>query len=224
MAELDPVSLGIEAGTTLLDTGLGAWQYFKGKQEEKNNPRPTYQIPDEIKQNLSQAQMMALEGLPAEQKQQYIQNLQRTSNFALNAMSSRKSGLAGLSGLVQNQNDAYGNLLSQDSAARQQNRQMAMQQGQVMANYKDSAYQQNQSNPYYEKTAQAQAMQGAGLKNIFGGIQSAANYGAGHDFGKSKTSPPMGTPPTSGGGFNGLGSLGDYNIDPSQLALTAATG
>jgi hypothetical protein len=212
----DPTSLIAGGVGSALSAGLGIYQYEKGLQDQKSNARPEYQIPDEIKQNLSQAEMMALEGLPAEQKQQYIQNLQRSANFGLRNISSRKGGLAGLSGVVQSQNDAYGNLLSADAQARRENQKLAMQRGDISAQYKDQAFQLNKLNPYYERTAQDQALMGAGMQNIGGAVGQLAkgiggmNSGYGSGYGKR---------PTGGAGGGGLNSMfGDYNVDPSEVA------
>ncbi len=152
----------------------GIYQQHKGNQMAAQNQRPNYEIPDEIKQNLSQAQNMALEGLPAEQKQQYLQNIQRSQNFGLGAQSDRKGGLAGLGSIVQSGNDASMNLLSADAQARRQNQGALMNARTAMAGYKDKAFEFNKANPFYEKAAAARAMQGAGQQNIWGGLGTAA--------------------------------------------------
>lgn len=159
-------------------TALGLHQYYKGKKMRKNNKRPTYEIPEEVKQNLSQAQNMALQGLPEEQKQQYLSNLQRGSAQALSSSSSRGGGLAGIANINQQQNDAYGNMLSMDSQARFQNQGVLMGQRQNMADYRDQAFQVNKMNPYYEKEAEALAMQGAGQQNIGNSFQIAQGKGS----------------------------------------------
>lgn len=171
-----PVTIGaITAGVQAIG---GTAQLIAGARMAKKNKAPTYEIPAEVSQNLSDAQRMALEGMPAEQKQQYVQNLQRSTMFGLNAMNDRKAGLAGLSSLVQNQNDAYGNLLSMDAQARQQNQQLLMQQRENMAQYKDKQFDFNKVQPYLQKAQAAQALQGAGIQNILGGLQTGINAGA----------------------------------------------
>lgn len=150
------------AGTML----FGLHQYYNGKKMEKNNKRPTYEIPDEVKQNLSQAQQMALQGLPEEQKQQFLSNIERGQAFGMSQIGSRKGGLAGVAAMNQNANDAYGNLMSMDAQARMQNQGVLMNQRQNMADYKDQAFQVNKMNPYYEVQARAEAMKGAGVQNI----------------------------------------------------------
>ncbi len=167
--------VGIAEGVLGLgQSAYGLWQAHKGNQMASANKRPTYEIPDEINQNLNQAQQMALTGLPDEQKQQYVNNIQRSQNFGLGASSDRKGGLAGLGGLVQQGNDASMNLLSADAGARRQNQMGLMNARTQLANYKDKAFEFNKANPYYENAAAARAMQGAGAQNIWGGLGTTA--------------------------------------------------
>lgn len=156
-----------------LQAGFGVYQLIKGRKLAKNNIRPEYQVPSEIMANLSQAQRMALEGLPASVKEEYIKNLQRQQSFSLDQMSSRKAGLTGLSAIMQQGTDAYGNLMSQDAMAKQQNLQNLMNVRSQVAGYKDKQFELNKLNPYYEKAQAAAAMKGAGLQNLMGGIQGA---------------------------------------------------
>ena len=171
-------------------TTLGAVQTIYGMQQQKKNKRPTYEIPQEISQNLSQTQQQALQGMPEDQKQQYISNLQRSSAYSLSQANSRKGGLQGLGAINQNQNDAYGNMLSMDSQARMQNQNQLMGARQTMADYRDQAFQLNKENPYYEKTAQNNALIGAGMQNMSQGFQQG-NQGGGADFAKAGNKAPQ---------------------------------
>jgi hypothetical protein len=165
---------------------LGAAQLAYGLYKQKHNKRPVYEIPDEVNQNLTDAQRQALQGLPEEQKQQFISNIQRGQAYGLGQLGSRKAGLAGVAALNQQSNDAYGNLLAMDSQARMQNQAALMQQRQNVADYKDQAFQFNKVNPYYEQTASNNAMIGAGMQNVSQGFQ-AGNTGG--DF--TKNSQPQ---------------------------------
>lgn len=153
----------------------GGIQYFKGKADQKKNKRPAYEIPDEVKQNMSLAQQMAVQGLPEEQKQQYIDNIQRSTATSLRNLGSRNAGLAGVAQVQQQQNQGYQNLFAMDSQARQANQKGLFDQNQNLANYRDQAFQVNQINPYYEKTAKNEALMGAGLQNIGKGFQMGAS-------------------------------------------------
>lgn len=194
---------------------LGLNQYYKGKKMLKNNQRPTYSIPDEVRQNLTQAQQDALQGLPEEQRQMFLSNIQRGSAMGLNQLSGRKAGIAGVAALNQNQNDAYANLLSMDSQARMQNKGILMNQRQNMADYKDQAFQINKLNPYYEKQAEGLAMKGAGMQNLANGYQIAGSGSASNSA----------NPDTGGGVGGGMGNQmtagRNYSqgiqMDPNQM-------
>lgn len=159
----------MDIGSMASGAGMGVFgiaEWIIGAVDQASNKRPEYEIPEEVKQNLSQAQQMALEGLPAEQKEQFIANVQRGTAYGLSQMNSRNAGLTGLATLNQQQNGAYQNLLAQDSAARLQNQKILMAQRQNMADYKDQQFQLNKLNPYYERTAKNQALEGAGAQNV----------------------------------------------------------
>lgn len=172
---------------------LGALQWLYGNNQQKKNERPVYEIPDEISKNLSGAEnyaaQTALQGIPEEQKQQYLSNLQRSSAYGLSQLGSRNAGISGVAALNENQNQGYANLLSQDSSARVANQrygqQLVSSARQTMADYKDQAFQINKSNPYYEKTAQNQALMGAGIQNLSQGFQQG-NQGGGGDYGQQQ--------------------------------------
>lgn len=212
----------VAAGVATVGLGLSAYQIHKGNQQKKEadklaaeNKRPDYEIPVELQQNLTQAQQMALEGLPAEQKQQYLNNIQRSQNFGLGALSDRRLGLAGLGSIVQSGNDASQNLLSMDAQARRQNQIGLMNARQTFANYKDKRYEQNQLNPYYENAAAIRGLKGAGMQNEWQGLSSGANtissFGTsmnGQNFTKKKPNPYQSQD-------NGLGS-GYYSNQPYE--------
>lgn len=191
--------------------GMGAYQYIKGQSEQKNLKRPIYNIPDEVKANMTDAQLRALEGLPEEQKKAYVSQIQQAAGAQANRASNMKSGLVGMSGVYQNQINAYQQLLGADAQARQQNQQQLTQARGAMAQYKDKAFLTNQMEPYKQAYNQAQAMQGAGLQNAMGALQQGAgsldqmqaqkmqmdylkeiNKGkTDPNFGKNYTSPPL---------------------------------
>jgi len=156
-----------------VQSAAGIAQFLRGRSLAKQNIRAEYQIPPEIAQNLSQAQMQALQGLPPEQVKQYVENVQRQVGFGLTALGDRKAGIAGLATLTQQGTDAYKDLLTADARARQENLRQLMSAREQMAGYKEKEFQINKLLPYQEKAEAAAAMQGAGLQNIMGGLQGA---------------------------------------------------
>jgi len=157
------------AGT---QAAVGIGQAVAGYSKLKNLTRPEYQIPSEIEQNMSEAELMSYYGMPDAQKQSYMQNIQRSGQQALSGTADRKGGLGMVSAIQQNQQDSYSNLLSADVQQRMQNIQTAQNMRNVMAGYKDKAFQMNEMQPYQQDYAEAQGLIGAGMQNVMGGLQS----------------------------------------------------
>jgi hypothetical protein len=153
-----------------------------------------------MEQSLSLAQRQAFEGLPAEQKQQYIENLRSTQATALSQLSDRKAGLAGVAQTQQSATEGYRNLLAMDATAKQQNIQRYQQQLETMAGYQDLAYQTNELQPWQRQVEYGRAQQGAGLQNVFGaasGLAQAYAYGQGLNQ-QGQTSPASGADMSQG--------------------------
>jgi len=167
--------LAISAGVGLLSSGIksffGRSQYRKGKEAMETLERPEYEIPPEVAANLTAAELAAMEGLPAEQKQAYVENIQRATGFAMGSLQDRGLGVAGASGIFQQQSDAYRNLLGMDVAARRQGQQNLAQARLTSAGFKEREQDINLFQPYMQDYMAAQSMMGAGMQNIAGGLQ-----------------------------------------------------
>ena len=183
----------------------GAYQYQKGLKQAELLERPEYEIPEEIRQNLTQAQLMSLEGLPTEQKQQFVENVQRTMQTGLRGVSERGMGIAGIEGLAQQQIDAYRTLLGQDVADRQANLGNLAQARGKLAGFKEREFDINKMQPYIQDYLQAQAMMGAGSQNIMGGVRSGL-------MGLGQLGEGLG----SGGGSNASNVREGY-VEPIQM-------
>jgi len=157
-----------------IQAAAGIGQAVAGYIQKKNLTRPEYQIPDEIEKNMSEAELMSYYGMPDAQKQQYMQNIQRAGQQALAGVADRKGGLGMVSTIQQSQQDSYMNLLSADVQQRMQNIQNAQQQRNVMAQFKDKAFDINEMQPYQQSYAEAQALIGSGMQNVMGGVSTAA--------------------------------------------------
>lgn len=180
----------VAAGVASASATIAGVQYINNKKQAKKDAanRPKYEIPPEVTASLNEAERQALQGLPEEQKQQYITNLQRGTAYGLSQIGTRKGGLAGLASLNEEQNQGYYNLLSADANARYEKQKQLFGQLQNVADYKGQQFQLNQLNPYYEGISRRNANTGAFAKNMSNSGQLAA-YGSG-----------------SGGGFNTSGT------------------
>ena len=147
----------------------GNKQKKKGEADMKNLVKPEYQIPEELKRNLKESELRALEGLPTEQKMEYIKNLERSQQTALQSQAERKGGLLGIQQSAQQATDAFTNLTSIDAQARAENQQQLQMNRNVMAQAKDRQFGFKEDR-YQQGLQSAQAMIGAGQQNFMGGL------------------------------------------------------
>ena len=133
----------IAVGTTAVTVGTSVYQGQQAKKKEAamrgkmdSLEKPEYKIPQEIKDNLTSAEALSLEGLPAEQKKEYIQNVERSQVASMEASSDRQGGLLNVQNAIQQSNNAYNQLVSKDAAAREGNRDKLSSARTDMANAK----------------------------------------------------------------------------------------
>jgi hypothetical protein len=160
---------GIVGG--VIGLGLGIYQVAAGISARKKaeRDRPTYQIPPEIYQNLSAAERLVYEGMPAAQKNQFLRTIQRTEATMLARSGELQQGLSGLAAATQASADAAGNMAVADAQMRQRAEANLANQRNILAQYKDKEFNIDQSNFMYERD-RADAMIGAGMQNIYKGV------------------------------------------------------
>lgn len=163
-----------------ISAGMGAYQMYQGSQQEKAGKnamkglvQPTYQIPEELKKNLTESELRALEGLPTEQKMEYVKNIERSQQAALQSSADRKGGLLGIQQATNQATDAYTNLVSMDAAQRAANQAMVQQNRNAIAQAKDKQFDVKEGR-YQQGLQSAQAMIGAGQQNFMGGLDTIA--------------------------------------------------
>lgn len=167
----------IEGSAGIAQTVGGYVLYKKGKEAMEALVRPEFEIPEEIRQNLTQAQLLTLEGLPTEQQQKFVEDIQRTMQSSLAALKDRGTGLANVPILAQQQMDAFQILFGQNVTAQKAGQADLAQARGTMAGYKDVQFNINQMQPYIQDYLTAEAEMGAGLTNIFGGVSTIASSG-----------------------------------------------
>lgn len=193
------IAAGVGAATSLYGMYQGNKQKKAGEQALKNAQKPTYTIPQELLDNLSDAEKMQVEGLPAEQKKEFVQNIERSQQSAMKASADRKGGLLGLQSSMNQEANAYSNLVSMDASARKEselNKQASIQGARgAIAGAKNMAYGE-QKDFYNQQVDSAQANIGAGMQNFQQGLQGLASTGlqvAGAAYkGKNQNQPQIG--------------------------------
>ena len=171
------IPAGLAVATSLpavLQTGVGLAQWIKGNKALKNAKRPEREIPPEVLQNLSQAQVQALEGMPEAQRMAYIEDVQRSTQGGLRQLSDRRSGIAGVVQLHQNELDAQRNLMGQDASLRMANQDRLQSQRTEMGRQRDMQFDINQYQPFLDKMRMAEGLIGSGMQNMMGGVKSGS--------------------------------------------------
>src|ERR1044071_5652061 len=104
------VAGGLQALSGLFGLDAASKQRKEANRFLKNTPYPTETMPDEYAQNQNLATTMAATGLPSEQYQMAMKNIQRQQVSALRAANDRRGGLSVLPSILQGTNDATLNL------------------------------------------------------------------------------------------------------------------
>jgi len=156
---------------------LGLFQAFKGSMMKPK--RPTYDIPDEIGENVSMyknflnARMAG--GGYAENN---IMSNQGTMLDQIRKGSVNSSQLLSMIGGVQGNTNRSFERLNQIEAEDQQRRAAGVAQARnTMARFRDKAFEMNEMQPYMDQAATKSALIGGGLRNMYGGLNSITQYG-----------------------------------------------
>jgi len=167
-------AIGIGAG--VLQGVAGLFQKAKANKMLKSLKDPGYNIPGEYEKNLAISESMAKTGMPTEQYNQALTNIQRGTQAGTRQLSRMSNPFAAIQGLSRGQQEAGLNLDVANANARRQNILGAMGARRELAGQK-LAQQQYSQQSYMDKVNQANALKGAGAQNMFGGFRNIASIG-----------------------------------------------
>jgi len=166
----------LSIGSSLLGLIGAGKQKRQGRKMLAGLQDPGYQIPDEFKKNVGEAENMARVGLPSEQYNLATTNIQRGTQAGLRQLGRMSNPFAGISSIQRNQNDALAGLDAQNAAARRQNMMGAMNARNAMAGQK-LAQQQYAQQQYADQYNEAMSMIGAGQQNKAGALGALGQFG-----------------------------------------------
>jgi len=162
----------------LINAVVGAGQKRKGRKMLKQiGDSPNMNIPNEVLQNQKIAQLRANTGLPQEQYNQAMKNLQRNQMTALSGARDRRGGLSILAATQQNMDDGTLNLDVADAKARIGNENTLYGINNNVANWKQKQWQNNVSDKWNRKYSYAMSLLGAGNQNFSSGLNQLASSG-----------------------------------------------
>lgn len=165
----------IAAGTAVVGIGTQVYNGIKQKNEARKiasqNQYKPQGIPREELENQQIAKNQALQGLPSQQYNQAMQNIQRQQQAALAGGQDRRSGLGLVGATQQNADDATGRLDVENANARLQNQSKLFGINNQVAGYRTQEWNQNEENRQRNYNYSQQLL-GAGNENITGAIDS----------------------------------------------------
>jgi hypothetical protein len=176
LSALGGVGGAISAGSSIIGLLGGLFQKSKAKKELDRLKDPGYQIPDEFKTNVFEAEQAARRGLPAQEYNLASTNIQRGTQAGLRQLGRMSNPFAGIAGLARSQSDSFAQLDASNAAARRQNMLQAMGARREMAGQRLNQQQYAQRR-YEESVNAANAMMGAGQQNAAGGLGSLGQFG-----------------------------------------------
>lgn len=148
---------GLQAGIGLAQFGAGLFR--------KKPKRPKYNIPQEVFENMSDAEYYAFAGLPEEQKSQALNQMREQSTRALFEANTRKAGLGTITKLAEAEQEGVVNLAVQDSMARMRNLDRLQSARTEVQKARDKEFGVKMQR-FEDKRARRDALIGGGLQNI----------------------------------------------------------
>lgn len=209
----------IGGGASLLGGAIkglvGSGQKKQGNQILNGLTYPDEQMPDEINQNKIAAQQQAATGLPSEQYQNAMKNIQQQQLLSIQSAQNRRGGLGAISGIQQGTNDATLNLNAKDAQMKLANQQNLQNVNNQVAGWKSRLFNSNVRDKYNQQYSYGMGLLGAGNQNLYAGVdQGVAGAGrfASGLFGDSaakaygQQNQPQNQFMQNGQGFNYAGS------------------
>jgi hypothetical protein len=193
---LAAIGAGVKIGGALIQGIQGLLQGRKARKMAKENIRPEYEIPKEIESNLRLAKMRKNQGMGGDAYAKQLRDIWRNRNAAVSGAQDRRSGLAAISATQQAANDASLKLNIADDNTRRDNERQYMGQNQIMAGYRDKAWDYNKRQKFEENAAAIRALYGASRENgnrAMNGIMEAGTMAAwgGNPFAKQPNYDPV---------------------------------
>lgn len=211
------VSAAIGAGSALYGIGKSISQSSQANNIDKGNPRPSYVIPDEYKQNVLAAQNMARVGLPSQQYNNQVNAINRNQAGGLGALARSANPGASVASIVRQGDDANNQLNAQDAQARQTNERYAIGQNAQLGSQKLAQQQYNKFDNYTEQYNKSAALRGAANQNLQGAVNGASQmatnlYGINQMSGANTTmGQKLGINPIDGSQLGHAGLLAPTN-------------
>lgn len=185
-----PWGAAANAASGLIQTGIGLIQRGQANRWLKRNQQPEETMPVEVTQNQELARIRANTGMPSEQYNLAMKNIQNQQIAALRnaSLQGGNKALSVLGAINQYGNNAIGNLDAQNAMMRINNEGKLMAENNNMAAWKSRLFDTNVRQKWLRQYQQMQGQLGAGNQNLTSGLDSLAagglEYAASGGFGR----------------------------------------
>ena len=168
------------AGAALITQGaLGVGQTLYGAIKKK--PKiPEAEIPQELYENMTDAEYWSYIGMPEEQRQRYVDDLRASTSAGLNRISDRRGGLGAVSSLAQGERQGIKDIAEMDTSMRMNNIDKLYQSRGQYAQAKMMTDEANR-NIAQTKRNEILGIAGAGMQNVMGAMGTGASLSAQYD-------------------------------------------
>lgn len=173
-----PIPLAAIAAAPQIIQGIGGILGLgKGKRNAKKTTRPVEPVNPLFQKNVAMAENMARTGMPQQQYNNQLNNIQRNQAGALSRFGRNGGGTGSLASIVRAGNDATGNLNSQDAMARVNNQRFAFGQRAQLANEQNRVWDYNNKQRYEENAASNAQQIGSNKQNIMNSLTGLSQIG-----------------------------------------------
>lgn len=173
-----PLGGAVIAGAGLL---YGAYKGIKDDAKasaiQKGLTNPTYAIPPAFLQNRELARSMAQQGIPQQQYNNQINNINQTQAGAIAAEQNSANPGSAITSTVRAGNQAKATLDAEDAQARENNQRYFIQQNAAYGNQELAKQQNDVYDKFTRDFNQMQAYRGAANQNYNNAISGAQNLG-----------------------------------------------
>jgi hypothetical protein len=180
------ISAGVQAVGGIVQGVTGAIQKGQAKRMMRHNPRPTYKMPTEVRDNTAIATSRAGQGLSDGSRQVYEQDNDRALTASLEAITKNGGSVNNIGAIYSGNQNGRLRLALLDDEMRARNIQGLIAQNNEMAAYKDKEWEVNVFAPYADKAQAAATLAKQGSDNIWKGVNTVGsavgNYFTGKEY------------------------------------------
>ena len=172
------VAVGVASAGYGIYSGIRQKNKAKKELERLNREKPIETVPQDVLDNQQMAKIRAQTGLPSEQYNQAMKDINRQQSRSLKRATDRGMGLGLVAALDDNANRAIERLGVENAKARTQNERVLMDVNSQIANWKKGIYDRNVRQVWDRNYDYNMGLQGQGNQNIANAINSAIGLAA----------------------------------------------